>query len=340
MTFLFLKITKELLVHKPQKTRGNIFEILLALFVDDTALLADTHAELEMAAEELYHLFRRFGLLMHVGKKQDDGTWTESKTEALFCPAKHTNEIELPEPLFFQDGIHRIEYTRDFKYLGGMLTERASDEIEIMKRIRQAKNQMGALLNFFHSKADLQTKRFIFQAIPLNTVLYGCESWTITAQLEQKLTSFFHSSLRRILDLKMDQVKDHRIRNEHIQNKFNISDIMDTLRYRQFQFLGKIARLPDTCPQRKFLSAWINKARPVGRPKHTLRHQHVDTLRTILGNDIVSRDAKLKEWVPLTADAERWKETATLWRTECKERTRSEYGDHALLGGALGTQTE
>ena len=91
------------------------------------------------------------------------------------------------------------------------------------------------------SPADLQTKRLVFQAMPLNTVLYGCESWTLTAGLQKKLQAFFHSSLRCILDINMKHVQEFWIRNEHVRNFFDLPDIMETLHARQFNFIGKIA---------------------------------------------------------------------------------------------------
>ena len=96
---------------------------------------------------------------------------------------------------------------------------------------------------------------------------------------------------------------------------------METLKYRQFHFLGKIAHLPEEHPQWKFISAWVQKPRPIRRPQNTLRHLHADTLSTILGDDIISCDAKLKEWIPLTADVAHWNGLATEWKNECIIRT-------------------
>ncbi len=42
--------------------------------------------------------------------------------------------------------------------------------------------QIGALIPFFRNKAiDMATKRQTFLAIPVNTVLFGCESWALKA---------------------------------------------------------------------------------------------------------------------------------------------------------------
>ena len=99
--------------------------------------------------------------------------------------------------------------------------------------------------------------------------------------------------------LDMKTVENFHIRNEHLRNKLNLPDIMETVHYRQFRFLGNIARLPDTHLQRKFLSAWIKRPRLVGRLQHTLRHLHVDMLQQILGKEVVSQEGPLRQWLPL-----------------------------------------
>jgi hypothetical protein len=317
----------------PERTKGTIFKLLQALFVDDQFVLVDTRDELIQVASTLRLHLKRFGLIMHVGELQADGTWTASKTEAMYFPASSLARAPttLPPPAVFPDGRHRVEYTNVFKYLGCHMTPALTDEEEIRRRLRKAKNQMGALTTFFRTPADLRTKRLIFQSIPLNTALYGCESWTLPAYLKSALNTFFHESLRRILGLNMDHVQHFCIRNEHLRNKMSLPDIMETVHYRQFLFLGKIARLPETTYQRKFLNAWIQTPRPVGRPQQSLRHLHVETLQAILGDTVVDKYGRLADWIPLAHDATEWRTIGRLWLERCTDETRRLYGDHHLL---------
>ena len=91
---------------QPATTKGAIFELLLSLFVDDTALVTNTCNELQLAAEELHKLFSCFGLLMHVSEKKTDGEWTKSKNEALYIPARKVTDNELPDPIIINNGQH------------------------------------------------------------------------------------------------------------------------------------------------------------------------------------------------------------------------------------------
>ena len=315
----------------PHKTKGRVFELLQALFVDDQAVLASTREELALAASELRLHLKRFGLLMHVGEKNPDGTWTKSKTEAIFFPATPQPEQATPQPAVFPDGRHRVEHTDSFKHLGCQLTPNLTDHTEIRKRMRQARNQVGALTTFFRTPAELSVKKMIFQSTPLNTALCGCESWTLPCELKNELESFQHTGLRRLLDINMYHVQHFRMRNEHVRNKLQVPHILETMRHRQFRFIGKIARLPDAHLQRKFLNAWIHHPRPRGRPKKSLRHAHIETLQEILGPEI-DRTGQLEQWLPHAQNKPSWNRIATDWLSARQRETFETHGEHPMLG--------
>jgi hypothetical protein len=83
-------------------------------------------------------------------------------------------------------GTQYVPFTQEFQYLGSRVTtDLVKDVTDINNRLRQAKGQAAALCTFFHSIADTWSKRLIFLAIPVNTALYGAESWTINVELRQ-----------------------------------------------------------------------------------------------------------------------------------------------------------
>jgi hypothetical protein len=128
--------------------------------------------------------------------------------------------------------------------LGSRITTDLKDIADINNRLRQAKGQVAALGTFFRTNADTWSKRLMFLAIPTNTALYGAESWTLTAELvRRRISAFYHTSIRRILGINMHHVEEYRIRNEHIRNHFSVPDPLDLIRKRQFNLLGKFARL-------------------------------------------------------------------------------------------------
>ena len=74
-----------------------------------------------------------------------------------------------------------ISFTKVFKYLGSWISYNLCDEYDILQRIKKANQAMGTL-NFFWNTdlVDLHDKYKIFMAVPLNLLLWACESWAIT----------------------------------------------------------------------------------------------------------------------------------------------------------------
>jgi hypothetical protein len=314
----------------PTRTKGKDFSFTHTLFVDDTAIVANSSHELLERGEELYHHFKKFGLRMHVGERDTEGNWKPSKSEAMFFPKKNTT-YKRPEPMTFSDQNHRLEYTDEFKYLGCILTPDLLDDTEIAKRVNQAKAQIANLSNFFNSRASTWVKKLVFQSIPVNTLLFGCETWTLTDSNKKKISTVYHQGLRKVLGLRMNTVEKHR--NEHVRNKLGVPHILYIVTKRQHDFLGKIADMHISNLQRQFLGAWIPKPRPIGAPKYTMRHTHTEALRSTLGEEVITTPhANLAEWIKLTADRSAWKRLSTDWLNRQQRLTECQFGHHPRLG--------
>ena len=174
---------------------------------------------MEKAAQTIHDHFKRFGLQMHVGSKE-----TNSKTEAMYFPSslkEATENMEnktLPEVLLLNDGNNHIHFTRKFRYLGAHITTELNEDDEIQIRINKAKAQMGLLRHFFDcNDVDRKVKYWVYAAGPLNTLLWGCESWNLTERNLKRLSSFHHKAIKRILGLKWERVKEEKITNEEVR---------------------------------------------------------------------------------------------------------------------------
>jgi hypothetical protein len=69
----------------------------------------------------------------------------------------------------------------------------------IIDSAKQKDKQQLLVATFFHSAADTWSKQLIFLAIPVNTALYGTESWTLNVELCQQISSFYHTTIRQII---------------------------------------------------------------------------------------------------------------------------------------------
>jgi hypothetical protein len=81
----------------------------------------------------------------------------------------------------------------------------------------------------------------VYTATALNTVLWGCKSWTLMDSIKCSLQVFHHRSLRAILNINMFKVEEQRITNTEIRKRANIPDILIFLTRRSLRWIGKLA---------------------------------------------------------------------------------------------------
>ena len=165
---------------------------------------------------------------------------------------------------------------------------------------------MGALKQFWREDSvDNFTKYRIFMAIPINLLLWGGETWALRENLLPKLETFMHKSIRQILNINMQQVKDEHIRNEHIREKFfNIPTIRIQLACRQLHYLGKTIRAETSHPPKILLTAWCNNKRRPGGVLTTNKKLIVSNLRLLLSE--VDKFGSLKSWAHIAYDSTLW----------------------------------
>ena len=63
------------------------------------------------------------------------------------------------------------------------------------------------------SGIELVTKYNMYMAIPVNTALWGCASWSMPEKMRRRIRAFHHQSVRSIVRIKMHIVETYRIKN-------------------------------------------------------------------------------------------------------------------------------
>ena len=80
---------------------------------------------------------------------------------------------------------------------------------------------MGALKEIWRNPhLDIYNKYLLFQAIPMNLLLWGAETWSLRKSQLDQLEVFLHRSIQRILQIPMTKVQEDRIRNEKVRRMF------------------------------------------------------------------------------------------------------------------------
>ena len=82
----------------------------------------------------------------------------------------------------------KIEQIQEFEYLGSMITSDVRCDKEIKPRIAIAKKKfMEKKSVFTNSKISIETRKRFLKCYIWSVLLYGSESWTISAEMKKKL---------------------------------------------------------------------------------------------------------------------------------------------------------
>ena len=128
--------------------------------------------------------------------------------DEMYDNADETDRINL------EDGSY-VDFCKHFKYLGSYASYHLRDDYDIDKRLAAAYGSMGALTNYWNNPhVDLFYKYQIFMMIPLNLLLWGCESWALKEANLNKLDFFLHKSICRIMKIPMSQVREGKLKSE------------------------------------------------------------------------------------------------------------------------------
>ena len=283
------------------KTLGTKFDLFYFLYVDDGAMLFDNRNDLIEGTRLIMNHFARFGLEMHIGRGEK-----KSKTECVLFPA-FESEYEDKDTSIFEVNDGFVQFTKQFKYLGSIISFNLNDSIDIDARISQASKAMGALRNFFKcDKVSLYAKRLIYLAIPVNLCLWGAESWALTEASLRKLKVFHTRSIRSILKITIYDVKELHIKNDDILSMFNLPPMENMVAKRQLRWAGKMVRMDESRLPIKMLACWMNTPRPSRRPHTTTRNSLIRSLQIMDPN--ISRCGTLNEWFHSAKDESDWNE--------------------------------
>ena len=115
-------------------------------------------------------------------------------------------------------GDMEIRCVENFKYLGSTITAENLMDKEISERIGCGNRCAFALDKVLKSRnISRKTKFRIYNVIILPTVLYSCETWTLTKERMRKLEVFENSILHRILGPIFDATINHWRRRHNVE---------------------------------------------------------------------------------------------------------------------------
>jgi hypothetical protein len=97
-------------------------------------------------------------------------------------------------PINVDDGF--VTFCWHFKYLRSFVSFSLCDDFDIKNQVMAATQSMGALKNIWSlPHLDIWSKYLLFRAIPMNLLLWGCETWSMRKALANKLEVFLHRNI-------------------------------------------------------------------------------------------------------------------------------------------------
>ena len=133
------------------------------------------------------------------------------------------------------------------------------------------------------------------------SVLYGCETWSLTLREERKLRVFKNMVLRRIFGPRRDEVTEEwrRLHTEELNDLYSSPNIVRVIKSRRMRWAGHVARMGEERGVYRFLVGKPEEKRQLGRP----RRRWVDNIRM----DLQEVGCGYMDWIGLAQDRERWR---------------------------------
>lgn len=205
-------------------------------FADDIDLMGGSNQELQDLTSRLVERAGAYGMEV-----------SSEKSKVMVNSANNTNaQISM-------NG-QQLEEVAAFKYLGATLTKDGRSTTEIRVRLGIATSAMAKLTTIWKSRdISFPTKIKMFRSLVLSILLYGCESWTLTAETTKRLEAFETKCYRCLLGISWaDKKTNDFVRNEVNRLAGQQAPLLSLVKGRKLSWFGHITRhnaLPKTILQ-------------------------------------------------------------------------------------------
>ena len=214
-------------------------------YADDTVLLADNKENLQIITNNVKTNSQKSGLDMNV-----------KKTKTMVISSDKNSKANV-----IVDNVE-LEQVKEFKYLGQTITADAKTETEIRIRTCIAKGRYQELNKILSNKKISQKLKLrLINCFIMSVFTYGCETWTINKDIENKINAFEMWILRKVANVKWSD----KITNEDVLLRLGVElSLLKTIQSRKLSYFGHIKRHHSI--KKEILEGKVNGKRGRGRP--------------------------------------------------------------------------
>ena len=116
---------------------------------------------------------------------------------------------------------------REFVYLGSLIADTYTLGVaeDVTRRVAEASKIFGRLKPIWKSAGlSKDIKRRLFIVCVSTVLLYGAENWALSSLASATIQKFYYRSIRYILKISWQRVRDERITNERCAQMLGVPD--------------------------------------------------------------------------------------------------------------------
>lgn len=249
-------------------------------FADDIVLIGKSILEVKAMLEDLVREVTKVGLAIN-GKK----------TKIMYLNCDENTQI-------LKIGEEEIESTDSFIYLGQKITKEGEWE-EVVRRCSLGWSAFNKYKHLLRSKVEIEHKAKLFRTCVLPTIIYGCETWTLSAKIIKKLRVTVRSMARIMLGITRKDKK----KKQWITEQSLLVDVGKIVTERKWNWAGHIVRTKDERWSKKIIEWYPREMkRKRGRPSRTWEEE----FRKVCGG---------VTWMRVARDRREWERLKTVYST-------------------------
>jgi len=142
----------------------------------------------------------------------------------------------------------KLQSVKTFKYLGSSITEDSTSVCEDKTRLATATQHLSKLKKSWSSKnISMKTKMNLLRSVVISIALYGCENWTLTPNLEKRISAFEMRHFSRLLQIPYTAYRTNISATQEVTSMIGeLKPLIQIVRRRKLQWFGHVSRHTDS----------------------------------------------------------------------------------------------
>lgn len=201
-------------------------------FADDIVVFSENPQDIQQMLNDLARNSKKVGLSLNPTKTK---IMTNGSREDVIVEGRN------------------IEFVDEYIYLGQRVSFKNRTENEIKRRIAIAWSKYWSFKEIMKNKQiNIKTKKKLYETAIMPSLMYGCQSWSLRKEDEDRLAICQRKMERSMLNIKLQD----RIKNIDIRRKTKICDILSRIKKLKWQWAGHICRMENS-RWTKRVTEWI-----------------------------------------------------------------------------------